>query len=331
MTGTALVPRKRQAVTVTKAEHLKQAKRDLAEYEKLLYPAVKALWHAAEHIAAALDQGATQREVAKAMRKSQSWVNAFMAWHKRGGTGAGPFAIASKEKRKRIAARLDQAPDQMVDKDGPIPKVQPNMSTRDRARFAGTRDRAAELGCTLRRKHPWFYLTSDQGTERHKTIEQVQHSLDIIEEVERDRKECVALNQKVIEAEHARAEFEDDSAKPNDEPARVTGSVERPIERVKEAGAALATEDKGRQAFLDKATKVFELAYGNHLDAPPDKEVMIAAMLASAAWVTIVNVLEASYEAAGHSVDDVRKAAVAAFKAVDKALIDSVKRKANSK
>ena len=71
MTGTALVPRKRQAAAATKAEHLRQAKRDLAEGEKLLRNGMASCRSAAEHIAAAIDQGATQREVAKAIGKSQ--------------------------------------------------------------------------------------------------------------------------------------------------------------------------------------------------------------------------------------------------------------------
>jgi hypothetical protein len=186
MTSPALVPRKRQAATVTKAEHLRQAKHDLADAEKLLRNGMASCRSAAEHIAAAIDQGATQCEVAKAIGKSQPWVNSLLKWFKAGDLdgSTGPFAIASRQARIVNKAKLDQSA--YKKSDPPAPKVQPPFkSPEELARFAGARDRAAELGCTLQRDHPWFYLTSDQGTERHKTIEQVQHALDIEEEVKR--------------------------------------------------------------------------------------------------------------------------------------------------
>jgi hypothetical protein len=84
---------------------------------------VVSLRGAAEDLAAAVDQGATQREIAKAVGKSVGWVNGLLKWRKCGypdDTPFGPQSKASREgarvqatertqKTKKSDARSDQA------------------------------------------------------------------------------------------------------------------------------------------------------------------------------------------------------------------------------
>jgi hypothetical protein len=70
---------------MTKAKHLQLAKRDIAQ-------GTAAFKSAANHIFAAIEAGATQTEVARAVGKSQPWVNRLLRWRKRDFVGDSPFA-----------------------------------------------------------------------------------------------------------------------------------------------------------------------------------------------------------------------------------------------
>jgi hypothetical protein len=62
---------------------------------------------AAEDIAGAQEQGATQREIAGAVGKSAAWVNALLKWRAGGyqeGTVFGPGAKASRQRAKGVQA-----------------------------------------------------------------------------------------------------------------------------------------------------------------------------------------------------------------------------------
>jgi hypothetical protein len=88
------------------AEHLAQAKRDIAAGEH-------SLRSAAEHIAAAVAAGATQMRVASAVGKSQAWVNRMLKWRTGGFDEGGPFA-ADNSKAKIISRTNKSAkPDQL--------------------------------------------------------------------------------------------------------------------------------------------------------------------------------------------------------------------------
>jgi hypothetical protein len=63
---------------------------------------------AAEDIAAAYEQGATQREVAEAVGKSAAWVNRLLSWRKGGYVDETPFGPQSEASRRRAA--LVQSP-----------------------------------------------------------------------------------------------------------------------------------------------------------------------------------------------------------------------------
>jgi hypothetical protein len=65
---------------------------------------------AAEDIAAAQEQGATQRQIAEAVGKSAAWVNQLLKWRQSGykdGTAFGPQAKASRQ-RARVRATEHQ-------------------------------------------------------------------------------------------------------------------------------------------------------------------------------------------------------------------------------
>ena len=62
---------------------------------------------AAEDIAAAEEQGATQREIAEAVGKSAAWVNRLLKWRRSGyqdATAFGPQAKASRQRAQRVQA-----------------------------------------------------------------------------------------------------------------------------------------------------------------------------------------------------------------------------------
>jgi hypothetical protein len=66
---------------------------------------------AAEDIAAAEEQGATQREIAEAVGKSAAWVNRLLKWRQSGyqdATAFGPQAKASRQRAQRVQANEQQ-------------------------------------------------------------------------------------------------------------------------------------------------------------------------------------------------------------------------------
>ena len=70
-------------------------------------PGETSLHAAAEDIAAAQEQGATQRQIAEAVRKSAAWVNRLLKWRQSGykdGTAFGPQAKASRRRAQRVQA-----------------------------------------------------------------------------------------------------------------------------------------------------------------------------------------------------------------------------------
>jgi hypothetical protein len=75
------------------------------------------LQQAAEHIAAASEQGATQRDIAETVGKSAAWVNGRLKWRQAGyhDTAFGPQAKAKRNrvratKQRRSASKKKSAP-----------------------------------------------------------------------------------------------------------------------------------------------------------------------------------------------------------------------------
>jgi hypothetical protein len=64
---------------------------------------------AAEHLAEARKQGATQRQSAKAIGKSAAWVNTLLKWRS-GGYRETPFGPQSKAKRTAVQATKQRRP-----------------------------------------------------------------------------------------------------------------------------------------------------------------------------------------------------------------------------
>ena len=63
------------------------------------------------HIAAAIDLGTTQVEVAKTIGKSQPWVNRLLKWHDGGFAEGGPFAEDNaKAKEANIISSTNNSP-----------------------------------------------------------------------------------------------------------------------------------------------------------------------------------------------------------------------------
>ena len=81
---------------ISVAEHLTCAKRDIAAGDK-------SLRSAAEHIAAAIDLGASQRVAASTVGKSAAWVNRLLLWRTSGFQANGPFVDDNKKKKERAA------------------------------------------------------------------------------------------------------------------------------------------------------------------------------------------------------------------------------------
>jgi hypothetical protein len=99
-------------VMMTVTELLGRAKHAIESGENSLHAA-------AEDIAAAQEQGATQRQIAEAVGKSAAWVNRLLQWRESGyhdGTAFGPQAKASRQR-----ARCLQATEQ--NKKTPRPRV----------------------------------------------------------------------------------------------------------------------------------------------------------------------------------------------------------------
>jgi hypothetical protein len=86
---------------MTVTELLSRAKRAIESGE------IISLRAAAEDIAAAHEQGATQRQIAEAVGKSAAWVNRLLKWRESGyrdDTAFGPQAKASRQRANRVQA-----------------------------------------------------------------------------------------------------------------------------------------------------------------------------------------------------------------------------------
>lgn len=85
--------------TITKEELLSRAKRNIESCEK-------SLREAAEDIARAYEQGATQREIALAVGKSAAWVNGLLKWRASGyeGSAFGNNRVQSLNKQDALPA-----------------------------------------------------------------------------------------------------------------------------------------------------------------------------------------------------------------------------------
>jgi hypothetical protein len=78
----------------------------LAKARKAIESGETSLREAAEAVASAQQQGATQRQIASAVGKSAAWVNRLLQWRARGyedGTAFGPQARAARQ-RLRVQA-----------------------------------------------------------------------------------------------------------------------------------------------------------------------------------------------------------------------------------
>src|ERR1700722_14151627 len=84
----------RPRVLLSVAEHLSRAKHDITAGDK-------SLRSAAEHIAAAIEAGASQRDVAATVGKSPAWINRLLQWRDSDYRASGPFSEDNKEKRTR--------------------------------------------------------------------------------------------------------------------------------------------------------------------------------------------------------------------------------------
>lgn len=81
----------------------------LVRAKNAIHAGDKSLRSAAEDIANAQAQGATQRDIARAVGKSAAWVNRLLQWKDKGFPDSTPFGPASKAARQR---RLVQATEQ---------------------------------------------------------------------------------------------------------------------------------------------------------------------------------------------------------------------------
>jgi hypothetical protein len=93
-------------IMITVAELLSRAKHAIDSGEASLHAA-------AEDIAAAREQGATQRQIAKAVGKSAAWVNRLLRWRESGyqdGTAFGPQAKASRQRAQQRVQATKQKP-----------------------------------------------------------------------------------------------------------------------------------------------------------------------------------------------------------------------------
>jgi hypothetical protein len=111
-------------VMMTVTELLGRAKHEIESGETSLHAA-------AEDIAAAQAQDATQRQIAEAVGKSAAWVNRLLSWRQSGycdTTAFGPQAKASRQRARRV-----QATEQ---------KKQKPATTSEQARAAAARARA---------------------------------------------------------------------------------------------------------------------------------------------------------------------------------------------
>jgi hypothetical protein len=112
------------AVMMTVSDLLSRAKRAIASGEASLHAA-------AEDIAGAQEQGATQRHIAEAIGKSAAWVNRLLQWRRDGCHSDTPFGPESKAARQR--AKRVQATEQ---------KTQQSATTGEAVEAAAARARA---------------------------------------------------------------------------------------------------------------------------------------------------------------------------------------------
>jgi hypothetical protein len=90
----------------------------LTQARQLIQSGECSLHAAAEKIAAAEEQEATQRQIAQEVGKSVAWVNRLLAWRKsgyQGGTAFGPQAKASR-RRAKAAQTTEQKRQNVADK-----------------------------------------------------------------------------------------------------------------------------------------------------------------------------------------------------------------------
>jgi hypothetical protein len=109
---------------MTVIELLRRAKSAIASGQSALHAA-------AEDIATAQEQGATQRQVAAAVDKSPAWVNRLLKWRESGYTDDTPFGPQAKASRQR--AQRVQAAER---------KKQKPATTSEQAQAAAARARA---------------------------------------------------------------------------------------------------------------------------------------------------------------------------------------------
>ena len=112
---------------LTVAELLSRATRSIASGESSLRAA-------AEDLAAAQAQGATQRQIAEAVGKSAGWVNRLLQWRETGyrdGTAFGPQAKASRQRARRV-----QSPEQSKQKPATTSEQAEAATARTRAETA---------------------------------------------------------------------------------------------------------------------------------------------------------------------------------------------------
>jgi hypothetical protein len=77
------------------------------------------LQQAAEDIAAAREQGATQHQIAETVGKSQAWVSGLLKWRKAGypDTAFGPQAKKSRNRRSNYQATNNHRPASVIEPD----------------------------------------------------------------------------------------------------------------------------------------------------------------------------------------------------------------------
>jgi transposase len=83
----------------------------LSRATRSIHSGESSLRAAAEDLAAAQAQGATQRQIAEAVGKSAGWVNRLLQWRETGyrdGTAFGPQAKASRQRARRVQS-LEQS------------------------------------------------------------------------------------------------------------------------------------------------------------------------------------------------------------------------------
>jgi hypothetical protein len=105
------------------------------------------LHSAAEDIAAAQAQGATQRQIAEAVGKSAAWVNRLLAWRQSGyrdGTAFGPQAKASRERAKCVQSNEQK-------KQNPTTTSEQVQAAAARARAETAKDEAAKAKADAQR------------------------------------------------------------------------------------------------------------------------------------------------------------------------------------